>query len=169
MNLMIRKVRLDDAEQIIQYVRNLTEEPDINILLSPGEFTLTIEQEQERLSDFTNSDNSIYLVAEIDTKIIGILTCKGGTRRAVRHAASLSISVAKEWRNQGIGNLLLSRAIEWAKSTGIISRIELDVFTRNQPAIHLYQKFGFVIEGQRHNAIYRDGKYYDNMLMALLL
>ena len=169
MNWIIREAQPDDAEQIIQYIQCLTEEPGIEILLSPGEFTLTKEQEQRILSDFASSDNSVYLVAELGTKIIGTLICNGGTRRAVRHTVSLSMSVAKEWRNKGIGISLLNRAIEWAKNTGIVSRIELDVFARNQPAIHLYRKFGFVDEGRRHNAIYREGKYYDDMLMALLL
>ncbi len=63
----------------------------------------------------------------------------------------------------------MTRAIEWAQKTGAISRIELSVFERNQKAIRLYEKFGFVVEGKRLNAIYRDGEYLDNYLMALLL
>jgi len=63
----------------------------------------------------------------------------------------------------------MTRAIEWAQKTGAISRIELSVFERNQKAIRLYEKFGFVVEEKRLNAIYRDGEYLDNYLMALLL
>ncbi|HUH99060.1 MAG TPA: GNAT family N-acetyltransferase [Anaerolineales bacterium] len=169
MDLIIREAQPEDAERILQYVQSLINEPEVNLLLSPGEFALTREQEQNLLSEFASSDNSVYFLAERAAKIVGTLICQGGRRRAIRHTAGLSMSVAKEWRNQGIGSLLLSRALEWAKHTGIVSRIELDVFARNEPAIHLYQKFGFVTEGCRRNAIYRDGRYHDDLLMAFLL
>jgi len=38
-----------------------------------------------------------------------------------------------------------------------LSRLELEVYTDNDAAIHLYKKFGFVIEGTRHQFAYRDG------------
>jgi putative acetyltransferase len=49
-----------------------------------------------------------------------------------------------------------------------VSRIELLVFERNEAAIHLYRKFGFVVEGRRRKAIFRDGKYLDDLMMARL-
>jgi putative acetyltransferase len=79
------------------------------------------------------------------------------------------MSVDQDWRGQGIGSLLMANAIEWAKGTGAIKRITLMVFARNEVAIHLYQKFGFEIEGKHRKAIFRDGMYLDNLTMALLL
>ena len=38
--------------------------------------------------------------------------------------------------------------IDWANHTPTIRRLELDLFqARNERAVHLYQKFGFDIEG----------------------
>lgn len=81
----------------------------------------------------------------------------------------LSISVAREWRGRGVGKKLMARAIEWARGTGIVTRIELRVFVRNEVARHLYESFGFEVEGCCRRAIYRDGVYFDNLVMALLL
>ncbi len=169
MSIIIREAQPEDAEQVIAHVQRLTEEPDIDIVTAPGEFNLTVEEEGQILADYAASNNSIFLVAETGGRIIGLLNCKGGTRRATRHAVTLGLSIAREWRNQGVGGRLMERAIEWAKSTGNITRIELFVFVRNERAIHLYQKFGFVVEGRRQRAIYRNEEYLDDLMMALLL
>ncbi|MGH8626479.1 MAG: GNAT family N-acetyltransferase [Gammaproteobacteria bacterium] len=105
------------------------------------------------MCEFAESDNSIVLVADAEEQVIGILECKGGTREAMRHVTSLSMSVRKEWRNSGVGSALLARAIEWAKATGTVKRIELFVYARNTAAIHLYRKFGFEEEGRCWGAI----------------
>ena len=169
MQITIREAQPSDAEQLIAYVQRLSEEPDINIPLAPGEFNLTVEQERDFLADYTASDNSIFLVAEVGSQIVGTLNCKGGKRQATRHAATLGISVSKGWRNQGIGSTLMARAIKWAKNTQIITRIELIVYARNEVAIHLYKKFGFEVEGRRRRTIYQYGEYLDDLIMALLL
>jgi ribosomal protein S18 acetylase RimI-like enzyme len=62
------------------------------------------------------------------------------------------MSVQKEWRARGVGSTLLAQAIEWAKATGIVKRIELFVYARNTAAIHLYKNFGFKEEGRCRNA-----------------
>ena len=169
MNLIIREAEPSDAEQIIAYVRRLSEEPHSNIEISPGEFTHTVEEEAGFLAEFAQSENSIFLVAEVEGQIVGILNCKGSNRAAIRHAVMLGMSVDKDWRGQGIGSELMAQAITWAKSTNIVSRIELAVFERNEKAIRLYHKFGFEIEGKRRKVGFRDGEYHDGLIMALLL
>jgi len=169
MNITVREAKPSDAAQIIVYVNRLIEEPDSNLEMSPGEFTHTIEDEATILADFAAANTSVYFVAEAEEKIIGILICQGSNRQAIRHAVTLSMSVNQDWRGQGVGSLLMEHAIEWAKSTGIVKRIELSAFARNTVAIHLYEKFGFVLEGRRRKAGFRDGAYHDGVIMALLL
>jgi RimJ/RimL family protein N-acetyltransferase len=169
MSIIIREAQAADAAQLIALVRDLADEPGLYIALSPGEFNLTVDQEQKFVAEYEAADNSVFLVAETQGQIIGVLTCKGGSRKLTRHAATLGMSVRKDWRNKGVGGLLLARVIDWAKGTGIVSRIELFVFARNEMAIHLYQKHGFVCEGRRRRAICRDGEYFDDLVMSLLL
>jgi RimJ/RimL family protein N-acetyltransferase len=169
MEIIIREAKPSDSEQLIAYVQRLSQEPESNIELAPGEFTLTVADEEKILKDYALSDNSVYLVAEIEEKIIGVLSCTGKNRQAVRHVTTLSMSVDKTWRGKGVGNQLMAKAIEWARSKAILSRIELFVFKRNERAIHLYQKFGFEIEGQKRKAIFRDDEYLDDLIMGLLL
>ena len=168
MDVIVRQARPEDAEQVIALVQRITSEPGISVLTGPGEFDMTVEQEQQFFRDCAAADNQVYLVAEVEGRIVGLLTCQGGKRQAVRHAATLGMSVAKEWRNQGVGSKLMARAVEWARDTGVVTRIELRVFTRNVAAIHLYEKFGFEVEGRLRRAVYRDGEYHDNLVMGLL-
>lgn len=169
MNVTIREAQPSDATQIIAYVNRLIEEPNSNLEMSPGEFTHTVEEEAGILAGFAAAENSIYLVAEAGGKIHGILICQGSKRKAIRHAVTLSMSVDQDWRGKGIGSQLMAHAISWAKGTGIVKRIELSAFANNTVAIHLYEKFGFVLEGIRRNAGFRNGQYQDGVIMALLL
>jgi len=50
-------------------------------------------------------------VAEADGKLIGLLTLQGGKRRSDRHAAYLGITVAKGFRNKGVGKALMQAAM----------------------------------------------------------
>jgi RimJ/RimL family protein N-acetyltransferase len=169
MDFLVREGRPGDAEQMIAYVNRIAEEPGIAIGLSPGEFQLTIEQEQQFIADRSAEDNSLFLVAEAEGQVIGVLTMRGGARRALRHEAVLGITVARDWRGRGVGNALMAHAVDWARRSGVITRIELQVFTSNQTAIHLYKNYGFEIEGCRRKAVFRDGVYHDDYVMALLL
>ena len=169
MEVIIREAKPLDAAQIIAYVNRLSEEPNSNLEMSPGEFTHTVAEEAKILAEFAASENSLYLLADLDGTIVGSLNCKGSHRKAIRHAVTLGMSVDQAYRGQGIGGQLMARAIAWAKSTGFVKRIELAVFERNTIAIHLYQKFGFEIEGKRKKASFRDGVYHDGLIMALLL
>ena len=169
MDTIIRQCQPDDAEQMITYVNRISEEPGVAIVLEPGEFKLTAEQERQFIADRLAEDNSLFLVADAAGEIVGALTLRGGLRRAVRHEAVLGITVKKEWRGQGVGNAMMSYAVDWARRSGVITRIELQVFTSNAAAIHLYQKHGFEIEGCRRKAVFREGRYHDDYVMALLL
>jgi RimJ/RimL family protein N-acetyltransferase len=169
MRVVVRQATPDDAGPLIAHVQEMAAEPGANLLTGPGEFTLTVEQERQVIADYAASGNSIFLVAEDAGRIVGVLSCRGGTRKANRHAATLGITVSKDWRRQGVGAALMAGAVEWARQTGIVKRLELYVFVRNEAAVHLYQSFGFETEGLRRRVVFRDGGYLDDYIMAKLL
>jgi putative acetyltransferase len=109
------------------------------------------------------------LLAVVEDEPVGHLnlsTSPNATRR--RHVASLGMAVRDDWQGKGVGTALMQAAVDMADRWLNILRLELDVFVDNAPAIHLYQKFGFVIEGQRARFGFRDGEYVDTYLMARL-
>jgi RimJ/RimL family protein N-acetyltransferase len=169
MSIAIREARLDDAEQLIGHITAIADEPGSQILLWPGELQLTIEDERKWINANLGAENSTLLVAKSEGKIVGVLSCKGGEQKGTRHTTTLGISVHKDWRNQGVGRALMERAIVWAKGTGVIKRIQLEVMAGNASGIHLYEKLGFEKEGLRRRGMFKYGEYLDTWMMALLL
>ena len=58
--------------------------------------------------------------------------------------------------------------MSWARENGI-RKLELHVFPHNEPAIRLYEEFGFEREGFRKAHYRRAGQYVDAILMAYRL
>jgi putative acetyltransferase len=73
--------------------------------------------------------------------------------------------VASSHRRLGIGRALLDRAVEWAEDVGV-EKLELHVFPHNEPAIRLYEQFGFEREGLRRAHYRRGRELVDAVLMA---
>jgi ribosomal protein S18 acetylase RimI-like enzyme len=73
--------------------------------------------------------------------------------------------VAAERRRKGVGSALLRQAVAWARRAGV-RKLELHVFPHNEPAIELYERFGFEREGYRRNHYRRGDGYVDAILMA---
>ncbi len=168
-DVIIREARAEDAKKVIAYMQLVSAEPNNNILYEEGEFNFTVEEEQRILRDVAASENSVFVVADADGEVVGIANIAGGRRRAARCSGTIGITLHPDYRDQGIGTRLMQYLIDWARATGIITRLELHVFTRNERAIHLYEKMGFVSEGVQRKAFIKDGEYVDSMVMGLLL
>ena len=167
MSIIIREANPEDAEKHIEYIKAILDEPISFLEMSKGEFTHTIDEEKEFLQSCKASKNSKFIVAEEKGKIIGSLNCIGSERVKIKHNTVLGMSVKEEYRDKGIGSKLLEYAIDWAKSTGVVKRIELHVFGTNSRAIHLYKKYGFEIEGEKQKAIKINNEYINELIMAL--
>jgi ribosomal protein S18 acetylase RimI-like enzyme len=78
------------------------------------------------------------------------------------------MGLLQPYRGRGLGSALLRAVLGQAQLEGL-SRIELEVYTSNQPAITLYERFGFEREGIKRSARILDGQVEDVLCMALLL
>ncbi|HEY0072142.1 MAG TPA: GNAT family N-acetyltransferase [Chloroflexia bacterium] len=165
---VIREARVSDAAGCLDFLRALTSEPGVMIPADPDEWDMPVQEEEAFIQHMIATPNCLILVVEAAGKIVGIMTCEGGKRRALRHAVMLGISLHKDYRDQGLGHQLMQHAIDWARSSGV-TRIGLFVYVENAKAIHLYEKFGFKVEGRRARPYYHNGRYIDDLVMALLL
>jgi len=168
-DLEIRRAQPDDAAALIEHVRRVCEEAADTTPMTAEEFDVTVEQERTLLGDALGSENDLFLVAVTGGAVVGMLSCRGEKRRAMRHVVRLGMSIRKAWWGRGIGTEMMRGAIAWARGTGVVRRIELMVYADNARAIRLYRKFGFVEEGRRRGAVLRDGVYIDDLVMALMV
>ncbi|TDR73295.1 GNAT family N-acetyltransferase [Paludibacterium purpuratum] len=144
-----------------------------NIYACPKVFAGTLQQPypslalwQQRLAE--SQPGSYSLVAELEGAVVGQLGLKVCPSPRRKHVGSFGMGVLERYQGQGIGGRLLAAAIDMADNWLNLSRLELEVFTDNQPAIALYQKYGFVIEGESAQFAFRNGEYVDVYHMARL-
>lgn len=167
MSIVIRKTKEQDAEKILRYLEKTSGQSD-HLSYKPEELRISLEEEEQYIKNFDKA-NSIFLIAEDNSEILGKITLSGGKTRRTQHVAELSISVDKDHWGRGIGLQLLEKAEEWASSTNIIKKITLKVNANNYAAISLYRKKGFEEEGLLKNEMNVNGKYVDSILMAKML
>jgi putative acetyltransferase len=109
------------------------------------------------------------LVACVDGEVVGqcgLHTFPNRPRR--RHVGQIGMAVRDDWQGKGVGAAMMQALVDLADNWVNVSRLELEVYTDNEPAIKLYQKFGFTIEGTGTKYAYRDGEYVDVYFMARL-
>ncbi len=127
----------------------------------------SVEMWRKRLAE--PPEGFFSLVACVDGEVVGQIGLHTNPNRPRRHhVAELGMTVRDDWQGKGIGTALMQAAVDLADKWLNIERIELQVYTDNEPAVRLYKKFGFNIEGTLIRHAFRDGKYVDSYFMARL-
>ena len=125
----------------------------------------SVERWKKRLAE--RPDDQSWLVACVDGRVVGSLGLAVVTRSPRRrHVGELGMAVHDEWHAQGVGSALMDAALNLADRWLNLTRLELTVFTDNVPAIRLYKRAGFEIEGRFHKYAFRDGQFADVFAMA---
>ncbi|MEF0938856.1 GNAT family N-acetyltransferase [Rhizobium sp. BR 362] len=108
---------------------------------------------------------SINLVAVLDGQIVGNAGMRRHAGRQI-HTGHLGMGVHDDFTGRGIGSALLAAVVDTADNWLAIKRLELTVYVDNEPAIRLYERFGFETEGRLRAFAFRDGEYVDAFAMA---
>lgn len=156
---LLRSPTAKDAEDMLLYLRQTSGETDFMARYA-DEFSMTVEEECQILSDICADPARIMIAAFIDGRLVanaGFSQCAHYERAAHRLEFGMSI-IAAFW-GLGIGSALLTELIGAAKTAGF-EQLELEVVAENTRAIALYEKFGFVRFGTRPDTFkYRDGRH----------
>ncbi|MBB4913775.1 GNAT family protein [Streptosporangium saharense] len=87
------------------------------------------------------------------------------------HNLSCNLRIAlsgPEVYGRGYGSEAIRLMLHHAFTTTDLHRIELEVFTFNERAAHVYRKAGFVEEGVRRDALLWEGRWHDAVVMSVL-
>lgn len=121
---------------------------------------------RERLS--SEQPNFYRLVADLNGAVVGFAGLKVEHSPRRRHVGEIGMMVRDDMQGKGLGTKLLDALLDLADNWLNLHRVELDVYTDNPAAIHLYESRGFTIEGRRRDFAFRDGCYVDAYSMARL-
>ena len=108
------------------------------------------------------------LVAEVEGRVVGLLTLHLEPAPRRRHCGSIGMGVHDDFQHRGVGTALMTAMLDLADNWLGLRRIELTVYVDNTPAIRLYEKFGFSVEGTARQFAFRAGAYVDAHHMARL-
>lgn len=164
-SIVVRRATIADAAAFAR----LMGDPEVYAGTLQMPFT-DAEVWRARLAERLKPDaQDLLLVAELDGDVAGNAGLDYNVRALRRtHARHLGIAVDPRAHGRGVGSALMAALLDYADNWAHVLRLELTVFTDNAPAIALYRKFGFEIEGTHRAYALRGGEYVDAYAMARL-
>ncbi|WP_313655129.1 GNAT family N-acetyltransferase [Pantoea sp.] len=159
MEITVRHVMPDDATAL----HRIYSQPDTQASTLHLPYS-SLQMWQSRLA--APQPNAHLLVACIGEEVVGQCALQVEERARRRHVASLGMGVDARYRQRGVGTALMREMVALCDNWLQVRRMELTVFVDNDPAIALYQRFGFEIEGTARGFAMRHGELTDAHYMA---
>lgn len=166
-SVILREVKVTDATLLLEYFERVNLESN-NLLREPGEYTFTVSDERKFIRRIIQSKDEFMAVAYCDDELIGCIGYRSSPLKRIAHRGSLGMSVRKDFNGLGMGSLMMEFIMEKAKVAGKM-KLELEVRADNYNAIHLYEKYGFELEGTIKSGFFVENKYVDLLMMGKFL
>lgn len=145
----IENAKIENINEIAIIMKEIA---DIHISVRPDIFKeKTIENLLDDIKESINSNNNWIFVAKDNDIVKGILICK---LKIIENHPNLKdskvlwiddLGVSSNFYKQGIGRLLVNKAIELAKSNNC-SRVDLNCWKLNENAIKFYERIGITVQ-----------------------
>jgi len=137
---------------------------------TPSDDAVERESALIRLND---RESRMFFVAEISggadgDGIVGWVQIHGFELPARDHTAELTVGVAPEYREQGIGGRLLERGMAWAEEEGCL-KVYQSIPATNEEALDLLDTHGWEREATRTDHYRIDGELVDEIQLAIRL
>ncbi|MGC9346130.1 MAG: GNAT family N-acetyltransferase [Candidatus Bathyarchaeales archaeon] len=160
--VLIREFQMEDKEKLFEMYESLSAE-SLRWAMPP------YTRERIERGWMSNLQNLIAIVALYKDRIVGHAQIFKFPHSRRKGTGDLVIYLHQDFHNVGLGTAMLTKLLELAKNEGL-HRVGLHVIADNEQAVHLYQKFGFEIEGVMRDSYFgEDGKYHDEFVMGLIL
>lgn len=135
--MLIRKLKEGDNETMARIIRNSLSE-----FKAAKAGTVYFDKTTDHLSDLFKAKNSDYFIIEINNEIAGgagIFPTRGLPENTCE---LVKMYVDKNFRNNGIGQTLLEKCMQQAKTNGY-EKMYLESMPELLNAINMYKKNGF--------------------------
>jgi RimJ/RimL family protein N-acetyltransferase len=162
--LYLRPLEVEDAPRVCAWLNH----PEVRRHLAREAPLARCAEEQflRGLADRKDELILLLVVREGDRPIGTIgLHRGGGTARA--RILGIAIGEPDCW-GQGLGREAIDLVLEHAFQTLDLHRVELEVHADHPRAIACYERVGFVREGARREACFREGRFGDTLIMGVL-
>ena len=167
----LRAVGLGDLDGLLSFINGLVSEKsqDRSSQLYAGfDKKLTRRQEAKWLAERIKGirdGNVISILAEIDGKIIADGEVTRGGYDDTQHHGQVGLTMMSGYRGKGIGRKMIATLVRESRRARLTS-LEVEFLASNKNAQRAYEKEGFAPAGVIPRKIYRNGKYFDGLIMA---
>jgi L-amino acid N-acyltransferase YncA len=166
MPLVVRKVRLDDAEAILSILNPIIASGAYSALDTP----FTLEAEQDFIRSFPV--RGVFHVAEQsrEQRMVGFQTVEpfASYTHAYDHVGVIATFVETAHRGRGVGRRLAEATFEQARRKGYEKLFTL-VRADNPDALQFYSRLGFRVLGTAARQARIRGKYVDEVIIEKLI
>lgn len=163
----LRELERDDIKKINKW-RN---DPNLIACLGAPYRYINEDVDSDWYDHYIHSRNNAVRCAIIEAAkeddVLGLISLMN--INYINRSGELHIMIGNsENRGKGIGTFAVKAMIEHAFLNLNLRRIELGVLENNAPAIHLYEKCGFIREGIKRESNYKNGEYISMIFMSIL-
>jgi RimJ/RimL family protein N-acetyltransferase len=159
----LRPVEVADAPAIVPWFND----PEVSrFMLRHLPMSLFAEEEFLRKRASNETDVALGIVDKASDRLIGTSGLHPEMRcRSARFGIVIGDKAA--W-GRGIGTAVTRLMVDHAFETLNMNRVWLHVYEYNARGQRVYEKIGFRVEGRLRQETYRDGRYWDVIVMGLL-
>lgn len=153
-----------------EFLRTTRSHPKVIENLFHNKKITRVEQEQWYWENYSiNPDFLIYIVYD-ENVFDSVGYIQFHIDSIIHRRCEVGYVVHPMYQGRGYG----SEMVKWSMFTVLnwddeINRMWLTVFPENKPAIKLYEKYGFEIDGIMREYVYKNGIYRDVNIMSVLL
>ncbi|HXF49507.1 MAG TPA: GNAT family protein [Verrucomicrobiae bacterium] len=151
-----------DFELCLRWIND----PEVNQYLLVY-FPVTEKKEEEWFDRMANNPNEIILGIEtLDGKLIGNMALVHINAKDRTASTGALIGEKKYW-GKGYGTDAKMTLLNYAFNTLNLRKINSSVYAFNKRSLQYNLKCGYKVEGVRKKQIFRNGKYHDEILIAV--
>lgn len=155
-----------NIKEAADYVRWIKDNQVNKFLIIDGR-GLTLEKERKIIRRFLG--DKFKMNWSIFTKEENLIGTTGIIFNKIHEKCSLGIFIGnKNYWGQGLGTDVLKTVLKYCFKKLKLNRVELGVFPHNLRGQRCYEKCGFKIEGVKRQAINKNGKFIDEIIMGII-
>src|SRR2546425_8052914 len=166
----LRVVRPEDVDNLLRFFNGLEDEKKNGESQLHAGFDKKFNRRQEaqyirEVVERVEKDEAVNIIADIGDKIVASGGVARGKYTDTHRHGSLGLTVSQEYRGHGIGSRIIQTLVAESRRLGLKS-IDVEFLAINKSAERAYKRAGFKKAGIIPSKIFRNGEYFDAMIMA---
>ena len=165
--IMLREYRQEDLPEMRKWVNDAETVTFLSSRFWAPQTLLDTQQFLENMLQSSHNGCNFIIADKKDERYIGQLDMFLLNWKLRCGELGMVIGAAED-RGRGVGTEALGLILRYAFQTLGLERVQIEVDMGNEGAKRCYEKAGFVLEGVKRHAYFRDGAFCDIGVMSVL-